>query len=627
MNNSRTIWSSLAIIGISLLLAGLPVPAAAVDYVSIDITAPGTANQRLQAPTSISGTNSSDKGTASASADLPTGLLTIDVSTTGGGALARAQFVNDRLFFSGPAGATSVRVRFTSTVTGAFTRNGPGGLDVLANLSIARTGSTFADSARITYINNHSTPGGFTTNTLVGGAGQVDILNVSTAHLEAVLSVEVDVPLGQAIGLSAMIDSTPNVSLGSIGAVSGSAQVAVGLPPGFSITSLGTLLSAQPPVANAGGDQSIHPGGVATLDGTGSFDPNGRLPLTFAWQIISKPASSTAALSDPAIVSPSFTVDRLGDYRIRLNVTNSLGVQSSPDEVLVSTTNTPPIAEAGPDQSITLLGTTVQLDGTQSYDNEGDSFTFLWEMTAPPGSTAALSDDLSPQPFFVADVHADYIISLVVTDIFGAQSAPDSLRVSFTNVKPVADAGMSQSVIVKETVTLDGKQSDDANGDPLTYRWAFTTVPEGSFAEIADPTDGVTTFVPDLPGVYVVQLIVSDGFVDSDPSTTQVQAITEQTEAGDAVRAVQEEVASLDPSALKTRSVQKKIVKQLNAVLAAIDKGEFAQALAKLEHLLTKTDGCATTGAPGRDDWIEDCGAQEQVYPLLLDAIKLLKNL
>jgi hypothetical protein len=115
-----------------------------------------------------------------------------------------------------------------------------------------------------------------------------------------------------------------------------------------------------PPVANAGPDQSVHAGTVVTLDGSGSTDPDGHYPLSYAWQIISKPAGSTAALSNPTAVNPSFTADVLGDYTVELIVADSLGLQSAPDTVIISTSNTAPVADAGPDQAVTLLNSTVQ---------------------------------------------------------------------------------------------------------------------------------------------------------------------------------------------------------------------------------------------------------------------------
>jgi hypothetical protein len=290
MERSLKRWGLLAIMGISALLVGLPVPAVAVDHVSIDLTAPGTANQRLTAPTSISGTNSSANGTASASADLPTGLLTISVSTGAGGALARAQFVNDRLIFSGPAGETSVRVRFTSTVKASILRSGPGGADVTSVFSIAKGGSVFADSANITYINNQNV--GFRTTITLGGVGQVEIISASETDLEAVSSIEVDVPLGPAVGLSNFIDSSPNVFAGSTGAVSGSAQVAVILPLGYSFTSEGTLLSARPmaDIKANGSDTPVTLFSRDTLSVTVAMDKKGRTDNADWWLAVQTPS-------------------------------------------------------------------------------------------------------------------------------------------------------------------------------------------------------------------------------------------------------------------------------------------------------------------------------------------------
>jgi len=177
----------------------------------------------------------------------------------------------------------------------------------------------------------------------------------------------------------------------------------------------------QPPVANAGADQAVHPGGVVTLDGSASSDPEGNYPLTYFWQITSMPEASTAELFDANTVNPSFFVDMLGDYIIELVVTDSLGAESAVDYVLVSTYNTPPVPDPGPDQAIIELYTTVQLDGSQSYDNEGDiPLAYLWTITGKPAeSLAELDDPCSPTPAFVADIHGDYVISLVVTDSFG----------------------------------------------------------------------------------------------------------------------------------------------------------------------------------------------------------------
>mgnify|MGYP006327034623 FL=1 len=85
--------------------------------------------------------------------------------------------------------------------------------------------------------------------------------------------------------------------------------------------------------------------------------------------------------------------------------------------------------------------------------------------------------------------------------------------------------------MVGETVTLDGSGSSDANGDVLICRWAFTSVSAGSQCTIQAPAAMITTFVPDVDGTYVVQLVVNDGNLDSNPSSVQIEVINAQTVA------------------------------------------------------------------------------------------------
>ncbi len=92
------------------------------------------------------------------------------------------------------------------------------------------------------------------------------------------------------------------------------------------------------------------------------------------------------------------------------------------------------------------------------------------------------------------------------------------------NHPPIANAGPDQSVYVGDTVQLDGSKSSDVDGDPLTFKWSFNSIPSGSSATLLNPSAVNPTFVADKPGTYVVQLIVNDGKVDSDPSTTTITA-------------------------------------------------------------------------------------------------------
>ena len=90
------------------------------------------------------------------------------------------------------------------------------------------------------------------------------------------------------------------------------------------------------------------------------------------------------------------------------------------------------------------------------------------------------------------------------------------------NTTPVANAGPDQTVQVGATVTLNGSGSNDVDGNPLTYQWAFVTVPTGSTAKLSSPTIVMPTFVADMAGQYVVKLLVNDGKVTSTQDTVTI---------------------------------------------------------------------------------------------------------
>jgi predicted lipoprotein with Yx(FWY)xxD motif len=388
------------------------------------------------------------------------------------------------------------------------------------------------------------------------------------------------------------------------------------------------LVCNLPPVADAGTDQSVHPATITvTLDGSGSYDPD-QDPLTYSWQITSMPQDSSTELWDAETVNPTFVPDLMGDYTIELVVTDSLGAQSAPDSVLVSTYNTPPVADAGDDQALIELDTIVQLGGTQSWDDEGDPISYLWTITGKPaGSLAVLDDPSSATPTFVADVQGDYVISLTVTDIFDAASEPDTVAVSFENVKPVADAGGSQGVIAGETVFLDGSASHDENGDPLTYSWSFVSMPEGSLAELSDPTSVQTSFVADEVGTFVVSLVVNDGFVDSDPANVTIEVISCVDAGTQTLLDLIEVINNLPQESLKNRNMKTPLINKINTVLSKVENGLYEEAVDKLiNDLAKKTNGCAEIGEPDRNDWLTTCEAQDQVYPLTMSAIAFLEN-
>jgi len=384
------------------------------------------------------------------------------------------------------------------------------------------------------------------------------------------------------------------------------------------------------PLADAGIDQTVRPDDLVNLDGTASSDPDENYPLSYAWQIINRPAGSSATLSDSDTPTPSFTVDMDGDYTLQLVVTDALGAESEPDTVVVSTVNSKPVANAGDDQFLDTFPSTVQLDGSQSFDPDDDPITYEWTITSKPdGSFATLSDPSASDPTFDADILGTYIIQLLVTDSFGLVSEADEVVVTSENVKPVADAGGNQVVLVGDTVFLDGSGSYDANGNDLTYRWSLVDEPEGSAAELSFPETVDPIFVADVEGIYAVSLVVNDGVVDSDPSNVAILAI----DAGkiddfiDPLMQIVIELNGLDDGDFKHLGDRDVLTQKVIVVLLNYLKGNIDQSmLDKLtDDIGGKMDGCAEIGDVDANDWIINCPAQDKVYPYLEEAIAALE--
>lgn len=313
-------------------------------------------------------------------------------------------------------------------------------------------------------------------------------------------------------------------------------------------------------MANAGSAQSVVAGStLVTLDGSASSDPDGN-SLTYTWVLATKPANSTATLSDAASVKPTFVTDLPGSYLATLIVSDgSLSSATATVTVTAAVANAAPMANAGAAQNV-VTGTTVTLDGRASSDVNGDPLTYAWSLSSvPAGSTATLAGANLAMPTFVADAPGAYVATLTVND-GRLDSTPAAVTIAATvaNAAPVANAGPAQTVVVGSAVALTGTASSDANGDPLTYAWTLTARPNGSTATLSGANTVNPGFTADLTGTYVATLVVNDGKVNSAPSTI---AITAQTDVGyDSIGELPYNMPSLGFQATNTRGLGDRIV-------------------------------------------------------------------
>ena len=97
------------------------------------------------------------------------------------------------------------------------------------------------------------------------------------------------------------------------------------------------------------------------------------------------------------------------------------------------------------------------------------------------------------------------------------------------NVAPVANAGISQKVAIGSHVLLNGSGSSDTNGDFLTYSWSITSKPAMSSAYLSGTIVANPTFIADVAGVYILNLVVNDGKVNSDAASVMITVTSPAT--------------------------------------------------------------------------------------------------
>ena len=195
-------------------------------------------------------------------------------------------------------------------------------------------------------------------------------------------------------------------------------QKALGLP-----SCLDTPPPNEPPVVNAGMDQSVDAGTLVILSGTAS-DPDGTI-VSYGWE---QTGGTMVSLTGAASATATFTAPDVSmdeTLTFRLTVTDNDGAQAS-DEVMVVVrrVNQPPIVNAGADQSVDA-GTLVILSGTAS-DPDGTMVSYAWEQTG--GTMVSLGDAASATATFTApDVPMDETLTfrLTVTDNDGATNSDD----------------------------------------------------------------------------------------------------------------------------------------------------------------------------------------------------------
>lgn len=188
------------------------------------------------------------------------------------------------------------------------------------------------------------------------------------------------------------------------------------------------------PLAQAGTGSSYRVLSTVTVDGRGSFDPDGSI-VAFHWTLISAPPGNSAALSGSETSVASFVPDKVGVYALRLRVADDAGAIDTGD-IMVMVVGPALVVDAGVDLTVPWLSR-VQLSGSMTVEAPFTA-TYQWSLVGgPAGSAAVLANASSLTPTFLADRDGTYTISLTARSDF--QTLTDQVTVVATTVPQMLD--------------------------------------------------------------------------------------------------------------------------------------------------------------------------------------------
>lgn len=271
-------------------------------------------------------------------------------------------------------------------------------------------------------------------------------------------------------------------------------------------------LASNMAIAKAGIDQSVDEGVAVMLDGSAS---SGHGALIYQWQQLS-PISPLIELSNGSSAKPTFTAPAVAmntTFTLQLVVTDLRGNVSEPDtvDITVKNLNTPPVADAGDDFAI-KAGATATLDGSHSYDADGDEpLSYSWSQISGPAVSLQQPDSIKPTFMVPNAIGQALVFELTVND--GQEMSPAS-RVTVgivDNAAPIADAGVDQTRDEGNIVLLNALGSFDPDKDGLIFDWSQVEGPKVELDNPGSPTPYFTAPRVIAGGVVMIfEVIVMD---------------------------------------------------------------------------------------------------------------------
>lgn len=218
-----------------------------------------------------------------------------------------------------------------------------------------------------------------------------------------------------------------------------------------------------PPVVNVNGPYAAETGETVQFTSTGTSDPNGDA-LRYVWNFGDGQSSTNP--------HPAHAYPAAGDYLVTLFVNDGYGgTASAKTHAVITRPNRAPTALVANGPHFNLrLGEMLTLDGSGSFDLDGDPLSFAW---AWGDNTTNANAAMIFGHVYAAT--GTYNGQLLVADNRGGQGVYDfDVTVAPANRPPVIALTVStNSPFVLASMTFDATGTTDPENDPLTFEWDF----------------------------------------------------------------------------------------------------------------------------------------------------------
>ncbi|MBX2895942.1 MAG: T9SS type B sorting domain-containing protein [Cyclobacteriaceae bacterium] len=275
--------------------------------------------------------------------------------------------------------------------------------------------------------------------------------------------------------------------------------------PSGSIFDIGAYeLQTGGPTSNAGADKTITlPTNNLTLNGSGTS------PTGITGYLWSKKSGGTATLSNETTANLTLTNLVQGVYVFELKVTDASGFAL--DEVTVNVlpqaANQNPIANAGPDKTITLPTNSLVLNGIGT-DADGSITSYAW--TKLSGPTVTLTNQSTANLSLSNLLQGTYVFQLTVTDNNGATGS-DQVTVVVnpvaTNQLPIVNAGTQKTIFLPTNQVSITATASDPDGTISSIVWEKRS---GGPATLTNANSLTVTVSGLTAGIYTFRITVTD---------------------------------------------------------------------------------------------------------------------